>query len=99
MANLLPDIVNMFRQGPFLVIPIWQLLLLLVLCAVAVVLEYPRLVVVFSYAFFVRWVFVDNSLFSWNPITLHTLFISSIFIVTGFIAVSAIVYQTITHRA
>ena len=98
MVSLLPDLLHAFRQGPFLVIPIWQLLLLLVLSAVAVLLEYPRLVVVVAYGFFVRWVFIDNALFSWNPITSHTLFIGTVFIVTGFVAVSAIVYQTITHR-
>ncbi|NOY82427.1 MAG: hypothetical protein GXP31_15615 [Kiritimatiellaeota bacterium] len=99
MLTYLPRFLPILTQGPPLVIPLWQVLLLMLISCTALWLERPRLVLAFLYVFMVHWVFVENSVVSIQAMTLHSLFISLAFVLTGFVGVSALVYQSLTHRS
>jgi len=100
MLSLLPEITRSLQHGPYLVVPVWQVLILLLLCCAAVLLEYPRFIAVVTYGFFVHWVFVENTVFSLQALSMRTLAVVTVFVIAGFLAVSALVYHTVAggHR-
>jgi len=94
-SRMLPTL----TQGPPLVVPLWQVLLLLVVSCISLWFERPRLVLALVYVFMVHWVYVENNAVSIQTLTLHGLLISLIFVLAGFIGVSALVYQSLTRRS
>ncbi len=99
MLTYLPRFLPVLAESPPLIIPLWQVLLLLVISCTALWLERPRLVLAFVYVFMVHWVFVENSIVSLQTVTLRSLFIGLAFVLTGFVGVSALVYQSLTRRS